>query len=121
MKAFAARQRGIGFLGFLALAVGVIFVAILGMKVVPAYVHNAQLGQVFKSIAADPAMQNASIKEIKESFSKRASVNYISDVNADDIEITRVDGRLILSSSYSVKIPLVGNITLLIEFNPSSS
>ena len=121
MKALACRQRGVSFVGMIMIAAGVIFVAILGMKLVPAYMHSAQIAQIFKTIAHDPAMQGASIKEIKESYSKRANINYITDITAEDIDISKGDGQLNLSASYSVKIPLAGNITLLLEFNPSSS
>lgn len=121
MKAFAGTQRGIGYFGFFMIAVGIIFTAILGMKLVPVYVHSAQIAQIFRSIASDPGMQGASISEIKESYNKRANINYITDITADDIEIEKGDGRLSLSASYAVKIPIAGNITLLLEFNPSSS
>jgi hypothetical protein len=121
MKATAGRQRGITFVGFIMIAAGLIFVAVLGMKLVPAYVHSAQIAQIFKTMASDPAMQSATIREIKESYSKRASINYITDITAEDIEISKDDGRLKLSTSYSVKIPVAGNVTLLLEFNPSSS
>lgn len=121
MKTLASRQRGISFIGLILSATGVILVAILGMKLVPAYIHSAQVAQIFKTIAGDPAMRGASIKEIKDSFSKRADVNYITDIRAQDIDITKEeDGRLTISASYSVKIPIVGNITLLLDFNPSS-
>jgi hypothetical protein len=121
MTALAERQRGISFVGFLLLAVAVILVAVTGMKVVPAYVHSAQIAKILKTIANDAAMQGASVKEIKESYGKRANVNYITDITADDIEISKEDGKLSLSTSYTVKIPLVGNATLVLEFNPSSS
>jgi len=121
MQATAHRQRGVGFFGFIMIAVGIILVAILGMKLVPPYVHSAQIAQIFRTIAGDPAMQGASINDIKESYNKRASINYITDLTAEDIEIEKADGQLTLSASYSVKIPLAGNVTLLLEFNPSSS
>jgi len=121
MKTTAGRQRGISMFGFILIAAGVIFVAILGMKLVPAYVHNAQIQQIFKTIAADPAMQDAPIRDIKDSYYKRASINYITDITSDDIEISKSNGRLTLSASYSVKIPVSGNVSLLLEFNPSSS
>jgi hypothetical protein len=66
-------------------------------------------------------MQNASLKEIKESYGKRAYINAISDLSAEDIEIVREGTMLTLSANYAVKIPLVANITLLLEFNPSSN
>jgi hypothetical protein len=121
MKAAACRQRGIGFVGMVMIAAGLIFVTILGMKLVPAYMHSMQIAQIFKTIARDPAMQGATISEIKDSYSKRANIGYITDITAEDIEISKGDGQLRLSVSYSVKIPVAGNITLLLEFNPSSS
>jgi hypothetical protein len=122
MKAWAGRQRGVTMVGMIFIAAGGIFVAILGMKLVPAYVHSTQIAQIFKTIVSDPAMRGASIKDIKNSYSKRADINYINDIKEDDIDITKEeDGRLTISASYSVKIPLVGNITLVLDFNPSSS
>lgn len=120
MRTGANRQRGIGFVGFIMIAAGIILVAVLGMKVVPPYIHSAQISQIFREIAADPVMKNATIKEIKDSYSKRANINYITDITAEDIEIAKGEGQLGLSASYSVRIPLVANITLLLEFNPSS-
>lgn len=120
MKALARKQRGVGLGGLFMIAVAIVFVAILGMKLVPAYIHSAQIAQIFKGIANDPSMQGASIKEIQESYTKRANINYITDITAEDIDIIKGEGRLSLSTSYSVKIPLVGNVTLLLEFNPRS-
>lgn len=121
MKKMTNSQRGISFVGFIMMAVGIILVAILGLKVVPPYVHSFQIAQILKSISVDPAMQSASIKEIRESYAKRASINYITDISADEIEIAKDGAYLTLSVSYSVRIPLIANITLLLEFNPSSS
>jgi hypothetical protein len=103
------------------IATALIFAAVLGMKLVPAYIHSAQLAGIFKSIASDPLMRTAPISEIKMSYRKKADVNYITDITADDIEILKGDGQLTLSASYQVKIPLVANITLVLDFNPSSS
>ncbi len=121
MKAGIHNQRGMGFFGFIFVAVGLIFVAILGMKLVPPYVHNAQVASIFKTIATDPAMQTGTSKDIKESYTKRASINYITDITAEDIEISKDGAVLSLSAHYTVKIPVAGNISLMLEFNPSSS
>lgn len=121
MKATIFRQQGIGFVGMILTAAGLIFVAILGMKMVPPYVHSAQIAQIFRTMASDPAMQGASISEIKMSYSNRANISYITDITSEDIDISKEGGRLKLSASYSVKIPVAANIILLLEFNPSSS
>jgi hypothetical protein len=121
MKTLARKQRGVGFVGMIFVAVGIILAAVLGMKLVPSYIHNAQLAQIFKTIANDPDMRDASIMQVKSAFNKRAEVNNILDISGEDIEITKTNGKLSLSASYSVKIPLVANATLVLEFNPSSS
>lgn len=120
MRTFRNKQLGITFSGFIMAAFALIIVAILGMKLVPAYIHSTQISSIFKAVATDPAMQSASIKEIKDSYSKRAYINAITDLSPDDIEIVKEGATLSLSANYAVKIPLVANITLLLEFNPSS-
>lgn len=120
MRTFRNKQLGITFSGFIMAAFALIIVAILGMKLVPAYIHSTQISSIFQAVASDPAMQSASIKEIKESYQKRAYINAITDLSPDDIEIVKEGATLSLSANYAVKIPLVANITLLLEFNPSS-
>jgi len=120
MNTSARQQRGVSFFGFIWIAAGLIFVAIVGMKMVPAYVHSAQIGSILKTIATDPAMQTGTIKDIKESYTKRASINYITDITAEDLDISKEGNILSLSANYAVKIPVAGNVTLLIEFHPSS-
>ena len=121
MKATAEKQRGISFVGFIMIAAGIVFAAIAGMKLIPSYMHSAQIANILKEIARDPDMRNAQAKEIRDSYSKRANINYITDIKADDIEIIKEGGVLSLSVSYSVKIPIAGNATLVLDFNPSSS
>lgn len=121
MNMISHKQRGVSFLGFLMGAFVLIFVAIVGMKMVPAYLHSQQIAQILKSISEDPAMQKAAISEIKMSYSKKANINYINDITAEDIDIEKEGGQLTLRADYVVKIPLVANITLLLEFHPSSA
>lgn len=121
MNAMAHRQRGISFTGFIFIAAALVFVAITGLRLVPAYVHSAQISQIFREIASDPEMRTAPVRDIEISYQKRASINDINDLQSQDILIEKEDGNLRLSANYSVRIPLVGNMTLLLEFNPSSS
>ncbi|MBA4382275.1 MAG: DUF4845 domain-containing protein [Sideroxydans sp.] len=121
MESFKKMQQGISFSGFIMTAFLFILIAVLGMKVVPPYIQSAQISSIFKALASESAMQSASIAEIKQSFNKRASLNRITEVTAEDIEIGKDGSTLILNANYVVKIPLVGNVTLLLEFNPSSS
>lgn len=116
------RQRGMTFGGFVFGAFLVVIVGIFLLKLIPAYMEDAKIKNVFNAISQDPDMQKASPREMKDSFEKRASIDGIKTIKAADIEVTSGNnGRPILSASYSVKVPLSGNLSLLMEFNPTSA
>jgi len=120
-KAMPAKQRGLSFSGFIFGAVILVLAITTGMKLIPAYMQDAKIGNLFTVIANDPEMQKASPREIRQSFSKRASIDSVTAINAEDIEITSNGGRLVLSASYAVKIPLAGNVSLYLDFSPTSA
>jgi len=120
-KAMPAKQRGLSFFGFIFGAVILVLVSITGLKLIPAYMEDMKISNLFTVIANDPEMQKASPRDIRMSFSKRASIDNISAINAEDIEIASEGGRLALSASYAVKVPLVANVSLYLEFSPASA
>jgi len=115
-----SKQRGLSLTGLLVGAVILIFASILGMKLIPAYMQDAQIKNIFTIIANDPEMQDATPRAILQSFSNRADVDNVTAIKAEDIDIAKDEGRLVLSASYEVRIPMVSNISLLLEFSPSS-
>lgn len=121
MRSGVNKQRGMSVAGVVLAIAAALFVVILGMKMVPAYIHSMQIQRIFQTIIADPGMQNASVKDILESYSKRATMDYISDITADDIEVSKDAASLSLSASYTVKIPVIANVSLILEFNPSAA
>ncbi len=120
IKTIANRQRGVSLFGLLIWSAILILAAIGGMKIIPAYIQDAEIKSILSTIVNDAEMQGAQSKDIRESFSKRAMMNNINVVTANDIEIVKDARGLSLNISYQVKIPLVGNASLLLEFNPSS-
>ncbi len=114
------QQRGLSFGGFIVAAFLLVIVSISLLKVIPAYIQNAQIKTVFNEIVHDPGMDKASPREIRNSFDRRASIDDITAIKSEDIEIASDGGRLDLSANYSVKVPLFGNVSLILEFNPSS-
>ena len=120
MKAMTNKQRGVTLSGLVIWCVILIFLAIGGMKVVPAYVEAQTIKGILKTVAKDPDMQEAAPKDIREAYGKRAMMNNITVIDASDIEIHKVGRSLKLSVGYSKKIELVGNASLLLEFDLSN-
>lgn len=116
-----AKQSGVTFGGFIMVLVLLAGLAIFAMKLIPAYMENGKIQKAFEAIVRDQEMQTATVREIKESFTKRANImDNVTTVTSDDLEISREGNSLKLSASYSKKIPLAGNVSLLLEFNPSA-
>lgn len=115
------QQRGLSFFAFIMGAFILVLASITGLKLIPAYMQNAQVKNLFVAIANDPEMQKAAPRVIRDSFSRRASVDNVTAIKAEDIEIASDEGKPVLSASYSVKIPMGGNVSLYLEFNPSSA
>ena len=114
-------QRGLSFSGFIFGAFILVLVSMVGLKLIPLYMQDAEINKLFAAIANDPEMQKAPARDIRASFYKRASIDNITAIKAEDIEIESDSGKPVLHASYAVKVPLVGNVSLYLEFNPSSA
>lgn len=116
------QQSGVSFGGFIILAFVLIVVVLFGFKLIPAYIENAKIQSVFEQVANDPAMQGAGAREALDSFDKRAAIDGITALQKSDVAFDKGDdGRPVLSAEYSVKVKVGGNVSLLIEFQPSSA
>src|SRR3989304_3539705 len=99
--AMPVQQRGLSFGGFIVGAFLLVLASITGLKLIPAYMQNAQINSVFTTISHDPDMQKASPREIRNSFDKRASIDAITAIKAVEIEIASDDGQVMWGAIYS--------------------
>jgi uncharacterized protein DUF4845 len=111
------RQEGLTLFGLILVA-GLLAVAVLvGFKLVPAYVEYLSLKNILNTIINEPEIKDATVKDIRGSFSRRAQIADVNTVTANDIEISKQGGVLTLSASYSVKVPLAGNLSACLDFD----
>lgn len=117
----SVKQGGFSFSGFIMVLVIFVAVAIFSMKLIPAYMDNGKIQKAMDAIVRDPAMQTASVADIKMAFAKRALImDNVTRVSENDIEVNKEGGKLSLSANYNVKVPLAGNVSLIIEFSPAA-
>ena len=114
----ATQQRGLALVPFLIGALLFILVVILGLQLIPAYIQNAKITSTFNAIKHDPDLAHAGLEQMRTSFVHRASIDSITAITPEKIDLT--EGG-ILTAHYTVLIPLVGNVSLLLEFNPRSA
>lgn len=113
------RQRGVTFIGMVLIAGLLVFAAIIGLKLIPAYIEYATVVNILRDIAHSPEGRG-SPKDIQTSFKKHAQIDNIETVKADDIEVDKEGDQVVLRANYSVKIHLFGNLSACIDFAPSS-
>ena len=114
------KQKGISLSGLLVWAVILILLAISGLKIAPAYIEFSSIQKNLSAIVKDINTQSADLNQIRVLFSKRAQIDNIKSINAQDIKINKESGRIVLSASYTVRIPLVSNLSLTIDFDAVS-
>ena len=114
------RQRGMGFAGVLAVLVGIIFLAIIGMKMVPAYLEYFAIKQAVAAITQGGQLRNATVADVRKAFELRQAVDDFTSVGPRDLEITKDGSEIVISFAYEKRIPLFYNLSLLIDFAGSS-
>jgi hypothetical protein len=115
------QQRGMTLLGLLLIGFVLIIVSVVGMKVVPEYIEYYAILKNVKAVAGDPGLKGAGVADIRLAYAKRANIDQISSVTHQDIDITKDAGQVVISFAYAKKIPLVANISLVIDFEGSSA
>jgi hypothetical protein len=114
------RQRGVTFVGMVFIAGLIVFAAIIGLKLVPAYIEYATVVNHLREIARSPDARGGSPKDIQTMFNKRAQIDAISAVKGSDIEIEKEGDQIVLTAVYSTKIKLFGNLNACIDFVATS-
>lgn len=115
------KQQGISLSGLLGGAAIIIVVAIVGMRLIPAYIEFAAVKRVLVATATDPDLQSAAIREYRSAFDKRAMIEGIETISGQDVSVSKQGNQVILSVSYQVEKPLFANLSLLIDFDAASN
>jgi hypothetical protein len=115
------KQRGLSMIGFLFVAVVLFFVAMLAMKLVPAYIEFFSVKQILATMGQDPATRSMTNTEIRNSFLRRANVGYVTVVKPEDLSIDRSGRETVISTNYVFRTPLIANISLVVDFSASSA
>ena len=115
------KHQGMSLIGLIVVAFLLLMGALLVFKLFPAYTEYFTIQKTFKNIANNSDFSNATPAAIQGAFWRYADVNYITVIKGGDINVTKVGIQVLISASYTVKVPLFANISLLLDFNPSSA
>jgi hypothetical protein len=114
------KQRGLTLSAMIVTSFIVVLGSILAFKLVPVYLEYQTIKRIFKSMAEDPALRSARRGELERSWAARTAIDDVKSLAGENIEYTKDADGLVVSADYSVKVRLVGNASLCLDFHPTS-
>ena len=114
----ARRQRGVTLFGLLFWAIVVGFVALIGMRVLPALNEYFTIKRAVNKIANE----GQTVTEIRNAFDKQKDIEYsIVSITSKDLIITKENEKVVVSFAYDKEVELMKPVFLLIKFEGRSN
>lgn len=111
-------QRGITLFGLLFWAIVIGFVALLGLRVLPTVNEYFTIKRAVEQIAASGA---TTVPEIRSAFDKQQQIEYsITSITSKDLEITKVNDKVVIGFAYGKEIEIMSPVYLLIKYEGRS-
>jgi len=110
-------QKGMTAIGWLlVLIIAGIFI-IIGIKLVPVYIGGYSMYSAMETVERSPKYKGQSVRNIRKLMMVNFDVNYVTAVKPEDISIKRSGNGMEVNVSYEVVRPVLGNLSLLVEFD----
>jgi len=112
-------QRGLSMIGFLFVTAVLLIVALLAFRMIPSYIEYYTVQKALEDALAknrEPTLAN-----VRRAFEDKIGADYVDSVTAKDVELSKLGNTITASASWEKKLPLVHNVSLLMEFNASAS
>ncbi len=108
-----------GFLSYtqIALLFSLGIFVLIGVKVLPVYSEHVYVKDALRSLAQNNSdIAELSKSEIKGKLSKYMTVNAVGRDQAKSFSVNRVKDKLLISSEYEIRVPIIHNIDAVLSF-----
>ncbi len=114
------KQRGMTFIGMVLIIAGIVFIAVIAMKLWPAYNEYFAVKKAFTTLKQQLAANEMNRHDIENAFDKQATIDDIQSIKGKDLVVENAGGHTVVSVEYSVVRPLVANVSALVDFKLST-
>ena len=111
-------QRGLTLGGLIVWLFILAVVALLGMKLAPAYMEYGTARNAIQAIAREG--NAATPAEVRRACESRAAIDDINAVKGSDLDVTKQGGEMVISFAYRKEVPLFANVGVYLDFAASS-
>jgi Tfp pilus assembly protein PilE len=112
-------QRGITMIGFQFVSAVLLIVELLAIRMIPSYIEYYTVQKALQEALAetrDPTIQN-----VRRFVERKLSADYVDSVSWNDVQVAKQGNTISAYVSWEKKLPLVHNVSLLMEFNAEAS
>jgi len=114
----AAGQRGISLIGLMFWAIFIGFMAYVAIRVFPTVNEFLTIQRAVNKIAAD---NPTTVAEIRTAFDRQKEIEYsIASISGKDLDITKVNERIVIRFAYDKEVELIAPVYLLIKYEGST-
>lgn len=117
-RSVPARQRGLSLIGLMVWAVGLGMVALVVMKVVPTVNEFYTIQRAVDKVAKEGG---TTVPDIRQAFDRQKEIEYsIQAISGSDLEITKINEKIVVAFSYDKEIELMSPVFLVIKYQGRS-
>jgi Domain of unknown function (DUF4845) len=112
------RQGGMTFLGILVLVVVVGAWVYSGIRLTPKYLEYMKVAATLEKVR-DEYENNPGTTEfmLRKSVERHFDIESVTVIDLNDVEIKRDGGLFLMRAAYEDTVPLVGNVSFLVQFD----
>jgi hypothetical protein len=113
------RQRGMTFLGLIAILL-VLGVGLYGgIRLFPVYAEYLEVSRALEQVRDEHSAIDTNVQMIRNSLERRWDVEDIKGIGWKEVEIAKTSDGYEVTANYEVESPFIGNVSLLTKFNKS--
>jgi hypothetical protein len=112
-------QRGYTLISLIFILGIIGFFVLLVLKIAPIYLDHSKVKNALAAVENSTDIETKSEYDVRNSLSKRFNMNYVAHLDAKDVKITKRGNYLKVDADYEVVEKIVGNLSVLVEFNDS--
>lgn len=110
------RQRGLTLVSLLFIGVLVFVIGGAAVKAIPSFIEYRAIVKAVDRAAQD----SSSPAEVASAFERSAAIDNITSLSGRDLKVQKANGSMSVSFEYEKRIPLAGNVSLVIDYSGQS-
>lgn len=115
VRARAAQQRGISFIGLVFVAVVLGCLGVVVAQVIPTLIEWQAIDK-----AVNKAKEGATVPEVRAIFDRSQAIDDFKSISGKDLDIKKVGDKVVVSYAYEREIPLFGPAYLTLKYKGAS-